>query len=153
MVTMVLGGLWHGAAWNFVVWGVYHGSLLALHRWISERRSRPSKAPEILKLVSTFAITVFGFFIFRVESAGQFWAISSNVISNFTWTDNAAFYLVPVLSCFGMTCLYQTLQERLGGDPDQSVLTAPGMAFAVSFLTLSVIAVGFRPTPFVYFQF
>ena len=32
LITMVLGGLWHGAAWNFVIWGAYHGILLAIHR-------------------------------------------------------------------------------------------------------------------------
>ena len=39
MITMVLGGLWHGASWNFVWWGVYHGALLAFHRWFIANKS------------------------------------------------------------------------------------------------------------------
>ena len=37
MLTMVLGGLWHGAAWPFVIWGVYQGALLVIYRWAGER--------------------------------------------------------------------------------------------------------------------
>jgi len=40
MLTMVLGGLWHGAAWTFVVWGALHGGGLAVERWFGERRAR-----------------------------------------------------------------------------------------------------------------
>jgi D-alanyl-lipoteichoic acid acyltransferase DltB (MBOAT superfamily) len=40
MITMVLGGLWHGAAWTFVVWGALHGGGLAVERWLDERRDR-----------------------------------------------------------------------------------------------------------------
>src|SRR5262245_58645430 len=36
MLTMVLGGLWHGANWTFVIWGAYHGLLLALHRNVAK---------------------------------------------------------------------------------------------------------------------
>jgi alginate O-acetyltransferase complex protein AlgI len=45
MLTMLLGGLWHGAAWTFVAWGGLHGAGLAVERWLTERRpgqSRPS---------------------------------------------------------------------------------------------------------------
>jgi D-alanyl-lipoteichoic acid acyltransferase DltB (MBOAT superfamily) len=40
LITMVLGGLWHGAAWTFVVWGCLHGGGLAVERWLDERRAR-----------------------------------------------------------------------------------------------------------------
>jgi D-alanyl-lipoteichoic acid acyltransferase DltB (MBOAT superfamily) len=42
MITMLLGGLWHGAAWTFVVWGGIHGGGLALERWWRERKEPPS---------------------------------------------------------------------------------------------------------------
>ena len=40
IITMLLGGLWHGAAWTFVVWGLLHGVGLAVERWLDERRQR-----------------------------------------------------------------------------------------------------------------
>jgi alginate O-acetyltransferase complex protein AlgI len=62
MVTMVLGGLWHGASWTFVVWGAYHGALLALGR-----AARPVFAPlpDALKRAGTFVLVLFGWVVFR----------------------------------------------------------------------------------------
>jgi len=45
IITMLLGGLWHGAAWTFVVWGLLHGVGLAVERWFDERRSRRGDEP------------------------------------------------------------------------------------------------------------
>jgi D-alanyl-lipoteichoic acid acyltransferase DltB (MBOAT superfamily) len=47
MITMVLGGLWHGAAWTFVVWGALHGSGLAFERWVSQRLKLLRGGPQI----------------------------------------------------------------------------------------------------------
>ena len=62
---MVLGGLWHGAAWNFVLWGLYQGLLLAIHKFILSERSfvpHPGWAP--LKGLFTFYLTCIGWMIF-----------------------------------------------------------------------------------------
>ena len=64
LVTMVLGGLWHGAAWTFVLWGAYHGAWLALHRWWSER-SGPPRSPLWLRRFATFHLVAFGWVLFR----------------------------------------------------------------------------------------
>ncbi|PYQ14921.1 MAG: hypothetical protein DMF80_11295 [Acidobacteria bacterium] len=62
LVTMVLGGLWHGANWTFVAWGAYHGALLALGRL-----GRPvfAPVPDLLKRAGTFLLVLFGWVIFR----------------------------------------------------------------------------------------
>ena len=46
LTTMVLGGLWHGASWNFVIWGTYQGVLLCINRFFSEwkQKSEPDRA-------------------------------------------------------------------------------------------------------------
>ena len=62
-ITMVLGGLWHGAAWNFVLWGIYHGLILMAYRLIAERYEI-----RLGKLISTFVMfqfTLFGWLLFR----------------------------------------------------------------------------------------
>jgi D-alanyl-lipoteichoic acid acyltransferase DltB (MBOAT superfamily) len=46
IITMLLGGLWHGAAWTFVIWGLLHGVGLAVERWLDERRGRREPPPE-----------------------------------------------------------------------------------------------------------
>src|SRR4029079_8053850 len=55
MVTMVLGGLWHGASWNFVLWGTLHGLALALHRaWRALRGTRQAVLPGWMAAAATF---------------------------------------------------------------------------------------------------
>ena len=65
--TMLLGGLWHGAAWTFVLWGAYHGAWLALHRWWTERGGVPRTATWNRRLV-TFHLVALGWVLFRARS-------------------------------------------------------------------------------------
>lgn len=68
MVTMVLGGLWHGAAWNFVLWGGFHGvALIVCHRW---RQWFPTalELPRSTARLLTLAAILFGWILFRVKS-------------------------------------------------------------------------------------
>ncbi len=62
LVTMLLGGLWHGANWTFVVWGAYHGALLATGR-VAGPVFAP--VPNVLKRAGTFLLVLFGWVIFR----------------------------------------------------------------------------------------
>jgi alginate O-acetyltransferase complex protein AlgI len=68
--TMVLGGLWHGAAWTFVLWGALHGLLLASHRFWSERVKLPNGRCLWVCRALTFSVVVFGWVLFRSESLG-----------------------------------------------------------------------------------
>lgn len=61
-IVMLLGGLWHGASWNFVIWGGFHGALLALERWKTERaaaRGEKPVRPVGLAAVPSVALTFF----------------------------------------------------------------------------------------------
>lgn len=64
--VFLLSGLWHGAAWTFVVWGAFHGTLLSLER-LARRRSVP-RAPLPVRRAVTFLWVVVGFTVFRAES-------------------------------------------------------------------------------------
>ncbi|MCL1464464.1 MBOAT family O-acyltransferase [Argonema galeatum] len=65
MITMLLGGLWHGAGWTFVVWGGWHGLLLSIdHAW----RKLGIQLPKILAWTITFIAVVFGWVLFRAQS-------------------------------------------------------------------------------------
>jgi len=69
MITMLLGGLWHGAAWAFVLWGGYHGVLLAAHRLVSARASgAPPRTPAWLRRAVTFHLVALGWVLFRAGS-------------------------------------------------------------------------------------
>ncbi|MFH1768937.1 MAG: MBOAT family O-acyltransferase [Candidatus Omnitrophota bacterium] len=76
MITMLLGGLWHGAAWTFVVWGCYHGFLLVFHRIMVNKITAKGRKQErpgmiLLKVVVFFHLVSIGWLIFRAQSFGQ----------------------------------------------------------------------------------
>ena len=64
-VTMLLGGLWHGASWNFVLWGGLHGLALALHRALSERRGGRPLLPAVPAVALTFLFAALCWVPFR----------------------------------------------------------------------------------------
>lgn len=66
LITMVLGGLWHGASWNFVIWGGLHGGTLATERALGERSSY-WKTPAFVRGVLTFLVVIVGWIFFRAN--------------------------------------------------------------------------------------
>jgi len=108
MVTMVLGGLWHGAAWNFVIWGFYQGALLAVHKLlIAERRflSRPVWDP--LKVAFTFYLTCVGWLIFITPDLGRLWYYGRKLLFfDFTPSSFAAFVDAHALVVFLMAVFF-----------------------------------------------
>jgi alginate O-acetyltransferase complex protein AlgI len=68
VIVFLLSGLWHGAAWTFVLWGAYHGLFVAGERLLGERRAR---IPLFAQHVSTLTLVVVGWVLFRAASAGQ----------------------------------------------------------------------------------
>ncbi|MBF0447795.1 MAG: MBOAT family protein [Magnetococcales bacterium] len=69
MITMLLGGLWHGASYNFILWGAYHGVLLTLNREGLIRL--PFVLPNGLRWAGTMVLVLFGWFLFRLENIGD----------------------------------------------------------------------------------
>ena len=70
MATFLVSGLWHGASWNYVIWGAYHGTLVVLGRIAGSPRGPrslggPRGATRVLRVVATFALTLVGWLIFR----------------------------------------------------------------------------------------
>ena len=90
MTTMLLGGLWHGAAWNFVLWGGYQGGLLAVHRWYTRGPAGPvhdamkSRVPAWIlhpaSIVVTFCLTLYGWLLFRAHGAQQLLAANAALL-------------------------------------------------------------------------
>ena len=86
MLTMVLGGLWHGAAYNFVAWGVFHGAILCIHRWLTggdERRAPGPPRITLLGVVGFFHVTCVGWLLFGVRRLGDAPLLLRNLVSPF----------------------------------------------------------------------
>ncbi|HJN14085.1 MAG TPA: MBOAT family O-acyltransferase, partial [Armatimonadota bacterium] len=69
-VVMLLGGLWHGAEWTFVIWGALHGSLLALERW-NGKKPIYGGLPKPIRRLATFALVLITWVFFRADSLAQ----------------------------------------------------------------------------------
>lgn len=93
MTTMVLGGLWHGAAWNFILWGGYQGFLLCFYRFLKIPQTIKSLMSNyhllgkslitILFTTVFFVLTCYGWFLFRANSLSQIIAFSSILVTDF----------------------------------------------------------------------
>jgi D-alanyl-lipoteichoic acid acyltransferase DltB (MBOAT superfamily) len=82
MATMVLGGLWHGAAWNFVLWGLYQGALLVLHRTLfGSGAALKGFVARIIGAALFFQVISYGWLLFRAESFAQINALTQTLIS------------------------------------------------------------------------
>jgi alginate O-acetyltransferase complex protein AlgI len=74
LLTMLLGGLWHGAAWTFVAWGAIHGTGLAVERFARDVRRRPPRDTPLRRALGrllTFHVVCFGWIFFRADSFGR----------------------------------------------------------------------------------
>jgi hypothetical protein len=85
-ITMVLGGLWHGAAWTFVVWGAFHGTCLIVNRLWDELRSQRSRAPApsrartLAAWALTFLCVVIGWVVFRAKTLAGASAVLAGMV-------------------------------------------------------------------------
>ena len=102
MITMLLGGLWHGAAWRFMLWGGLHGLWLATERAVVEGRRARGLAPlpdtvwlrERSKRLGTFHLVCFAWVFFRADSLNAAWSILGRV---FTGWGTATTLLTPAV--------------------------------------------------------
>ena len=89
MITMVLGGLWHGANWTFIVWGTIHGTVLSIERFINARIAPASNSQNTQWLISlfqwsyTFAVVVLAWVFFRATHINNALHILSQLGSSF----------------------------------------------------------------------
>jgi alginate O-acetyltransferase complex protein AlgI len=149
MLTMLLGGLWHGASWNFVIWGGYHGGLLAAERALG-LKPKPSLNP--LRVLLTFALASIGWVFFRARTLSASLEILGRMFhgpaGHLIWPH---WQLWIALASLALAVAEERFEwfERLPETPAW-VYSA---AIAVCLLFLELIGFTDRPVPFVYFQF
>lgn len=157
--TMVLGGLWHGAAWTFVIWGAFHGAGLVVHRaWAASRaglvaRVRASPAWPVLARVLTFHFVCLGWVLFRapsLEAAGELLAAIARPWTAGAWLSAAAAMAVA-LGILGQAVAPE-VRARLRARFARWPLVAQGLAFALAVLLVEALGPQ-GVAPFIYFQF
>jgi D-alanyl-lipoteichoic acid acyltransferase DltB (MBOAT superfamily) len=149
MITMVLGGLWHGAAWTFVLWGAFHGAGLVCDHLLAGR----IKTPAWLRWLVTFHLIVLGWVLFRAQGIGLAWDVLKQLGSWGSPTLWAAPTLVAIVLVIGLQLLperpVQSLQDRVGRL--SPVLLGAALAVLILFVAATVPSQGVPP--FIYFRF
>jgi alginate O-acetyltransferase complex protein AlgI len=148
-MTMFLGGLWHGAAWNFVIWGVFHGVLLILERTLAPVPKQP-RPIDWLRWPVFFVLTLLGWLVFRVDSWQALVGMSEGLWS-LTAPERVPLALVGL--CTAYVFIEQVVGEwsRRSGWPEAH----PKVRAAIAGLLLPLCFL-LRPAEaadFIYFQF
>jgi len=160
VIVFLLSGLWHGASWNYVLWGAYHGLFLVLERLFLS--SFYQRAGKWLSVPITFIIVVTGWVLFRNENIHHAFSLIRQMYafsffeSKFALNNDFVFMcaLAMALSFFAITKKTMQLQDRVYTDQHTSrgmwLATAAGIALYYISLTY-VSALEFNP--FIYFRF
>ena len=159
-LTMILGGLWHGAAWNFVAWGAFHGFLLAAHRACKGllEKLTPATAPgrwlwHATSVFVMFHLVCIGWLLFRVESLAQAGDLMGRLLGPWHPGLVQAWWL-PFVALVGPLVLMQ-IAQAVSGDLEvvrRSPLPVRAVVYAAAVLVIVVFGEDFGQ-PFIYFQF
>lgn len=158
--VFLVSGFWHGAAWNFVIWGAFHGTFLIIERlFLSKLLKRAGNA---VSIIYAFFVTVMGWVIFRIEDWHAAFTFYGKLFSfhfkTMSWFDNKAFFSIFILALFfSFFVLFpygKKIQDSIFfGTYGKGKLTA---MFFVS-LALLILSISYITTtgfnPFIYFRF
>lgn len=154
MLTMLLGGLWHGAAWTFVVWGAIHGGLLAVQRAMIGLGISLRAIPRAVKIVIFFHLVCLTWVFFRAANLDHALGILNSVIFDFS-VERSLLQPVFDLARFAGPLLILQYIEYRRRDPEWLInvhWVAQGSIYAVLMLLIIVFGV-MDGNEFIYFQF
>lgn len=165
LTTMLLGGLWHGASWQFVFWGALHGTSLAIHKRVMESfKSFKTMGYEmkpwrrVLGILLTFHLVCFGWIFFRASSFENGWLVLEQIFTSFHPEIVPQFF-----AGYKMVCFFILLGYVLHFTPEswerkayQWSTSAPLLAKAAAFTLMIILVMQLKSSdvqPFIYFQF
>ena len=108
ILTMLLGGLWHGAAWNYICWGLLNGIGLSVHKlWMKYTKSNEKEQNLFVSTISILMSDLFimiTWMVFRAESLSQAWIILTRMVSFDAGLEHVYFWLVVTIIIFVFAC-------------------------------------------------
>jgi alginate O-acetyltransferase complex protein AlgI len=151
MLTMLLGGLWHGANWTFIVWGAYHGALLVGYHFLSKRLPTSSMSVSLSQLI-TFLLVVVGWVFFRatdfsmaVELLHAMFTLQPGVMP----ADALKFAALVVVAVLLVKAAPNAFEYHARFKPTPIRMAAAAVVLGVALAMIT----GSRDSPFLYFQF
>ncbi|MDD6852285.1 MAG: MBOAT family protein [Bacteroidales bacterium] len=157
LLVFALSGLWHGANWTFVTWGIYHAILLiAYSLFISKIKLPKSAITSVIGALLTFAAATIGWIIFRSADIYEAWGIISKIFSASLFdyvTTNKEHYLVYIAIMLVVEWIYRK-QEHALCIVGTGILKYKAARWAVYYLIVVAILLLAGPNgTFIYFQF
>ncbi len=159
MITMLLGGLWHGAAWKFVVWGGIHGFILALEKFLNfPNWVKESKIKHVIGVIITFHIVCLAWIFFRATSYQSAIDMINQILFYF---NGAVFFqfieaypIIVLMMVIGFLLHFTPQSWELKAEHFVQKLPLVGKAFVLVVVIWLVIQVKSSDIqPFIYFQF
>jgi alginate O-acetyltransferase complex protein AlgI len=160
LIIFLLVGLWHGAAWTFVLWGLYNGGLLIFER-VTGISQMPEERLAVMRRAGTFLLVVFGWVIFRADSVGEALDVYAAMLSPHSGAlpqalDEALVGPAVLALCVGVASALLPrglVMGRLleGGWEGWSLRARMAVTAVVPLAAITVAAGSF--SPFLYFQF
>jgi len=163
IIVWILTGLWHGANWNYVIWGAYFGVLIIAERLLPERVSE--KVPGVLKNLITMVLVLIGWSLFYYENLaeglyhiGAMFGISGSGLIDaatvYTLKNNAVMMLISALCCLPWVKWLKTREGLIDTAFGKTTLLLLRPAFACLLPLCSMLfLVGQSFNPFLYFRF
>lgn len=161
MTTMLLGGLWHGASWNFVIWGGLHGAFLSIHKLININKRIDSSnmkslnIKSIFNIIITFILVLITWLFFRSTS----WDTTQLFISKLLYWEPSEYSLLFVtisITYILITLIFDLIEYATKSHTYILKLKSNGIKYGI-LCTLFVITLIYmfqaEPLPFIYFQF
>ncbi|MEZ6119738.1 MAG: MBOAT family O-acyltransferase [Pirellulaceae bacterium] len=156
LLTMLLGGLWHGAAWHFVAWGAFHGIALAVHRFLfidHGRHPKPhNRQMQIWKIVLFFHFTCIGWLIFFVPKLGNLPILWNQLVYSWEWNGLDGFLTIVV---FGLPVLLVEWWAERSNATYAVLAWRPSLRLGMYAITLAALILcgSLESEEFIYFQF
>lgn len=167
MIVFFCTGLWHGASWTFVLWGIYHGLFLLLEGAVPAIK----KLPRVIAHIYTLLVVTVGFVLFRADTIGQGFTVIGKMFAGFSFTDSslslALTQLTPwfilmlvaaIIGCAPIRSLADKLRANLYGEAQLStgMKVVQIALYALAFVLLFWCMIRLSATsynPFIYFRF
>jgi alginate O-acetyltransferase complex protein AlgI len=161
-LTMLLGGLWHGANWTFIIWGAWHGGILALERFANaiKKESQPNIIKSFAQMILTFFLIIMGWVMFRAENVNKamkfytamFAGDASGLSEAITWQVTGA-AKTALIAGYLLIILMPILEKYTGLNIKETRSPVIHLG-AIALFMIAVVKLGAQSySPFLYFQF
>ena len=162
LVVWMLTGIWHGASWNYLLWGVYYGILLMLEKFLLKPVLK--HLPGVLQNVYTMVLVIFGWVLFKCEDLSYCFSYLKAMVGGFHagWIGRESMYLLRnygallVILLFGCTMIPKKIGHRITGkfgEPSWIGLVLRLVWYGGIFLISLAYLVDATYNPFLYFRF